>query len=148
MNPSATTINLMALMSRVLIAVLFLPFGIEKIMDFGGTVKYIASANLPFPQLAAVIGIVAETIVPILLLVGWQTRWLALALAIYTAALPFIFHHYWAAPAAQMYEMKLNFYKDLGIAGGLFALVACGAGAWSMDARRAGDGMQVRRASA
>ncbi len=35
-----------------------------------------------------------------------------------------------------MYGMKLNFYKDLGIAGGLFALVACGAGAWSMDARR------------
>jgi len=30
----------------------------------------------------------------------------------------------------------MKFYKNLGIAGGLFALAACGAGAWSMDARR------------
>lgn len=137
MNPSAQTINLMSLLARVLIAVLFLPFGIEKVMDFAGTVKYIASANLPFPEVAAVIGIVAETILPILLLVGWQTRWIALVLALYTLVLPFLFHMYWAAPAAQMYGMKLNFYKDLGIAGGLFALVACGAGGWSIDARRA-----------
>ena len=146
MNPSASTINLMALLSRVLIAVLFLPFGMEKITGFDDTVKYIMSAHLPFPQVAAVIGIVAETVLPILLLVGWQTRWVALALGIYTAALPFLFHIYWTAPAAQMYEMKLNFYKDLGIAGGLFALVASGAGAWSMDARRPEHGIQARRA--
>ena len=148
MNPSASTINLMSFLSRVLIAVLFLPFGLEKIMGFDGTVKYIISAHLPFPEVAAVIGIVAETILPILLLVGWQTRWVALALAIYTLALPFMFHIYWTAPPAQMYEMKLNFYKDLGIAGGLFALVACGAGAWSMDARQAGHVATRQRASA
>jgi hypothetical protein len=29
-----------------------------------------------------------------------------------------------------MYPMKLHFYKDLGIAGGRFTLVGCGAGAW------------------
>jgi putative oxidoreductase len=148
MNPSASTISLMALLARVLLAVLFLPFGLEKITGYEGTVQYIASAHVPFPEVAAVIGMVAEILLPILLLVGWQTRWVALALGIYTLVLPFLFHIYWTAPPAQMYEMKINFYKDLGIAGGLFALVACGAGAWSMDARRAEDGMEVRRGKA
>ena len=128
--------DLMALLSRILIAVLFLPFGWEKVADFGGTVQYIAAAHFPLPPVAAVIGIVAELVLPILLVAGWQTRWVGLALAIYTFVLPFVFHHYWSAPPAQWYEVRSNFYKDLGIAGGLFAIAAWGAGGWSVDARQ------------
>jgi putative oxidoreductase len=126
----------LALVGRLLIAVLFLPFGWEKVMDFAGTVQYIAAAHFPLPVVAAAIGIVAELALPIALLLGWQSRWMALALALYTLVLPFVFHPYWAVPAAQMYGVKLHFYKDLGIAGGLFAMAAGGAGAWSLDARQ------------
>jgi putative oxidoreductase len=134
--PLLAASDAMALVARVLIAVLFLPFGWEKVMEFGATVQYIASAHFPLPVVAAVIGIVAELVLPIVLLLGWQSRWVALALALYTLVLPFVFHHYWDVPAAQMYGVKLNFYKDLGIAGGLFAMAAGGPGGWSLDARQ------------
>jgi putative oxidoreductase len=134
--PLLVASDALALLGRVLIAVLFLPFGWEKVMDFSGTVQYIAAAHFPLPEVAAVIGIVAELVLPIALLLGWQSRWVALALALYTLVLPFVFHLYWAVPASQMYAVKLNFYKDLGIAGGLFAMAAGGAGGFSLDARQ------------
>jgi putative oxidoreductase len=136
MNRSNDTSNLLSLISRALIALLFIPFGIAKITGFEGTVKYIVSANVPFPELAAVIGILVEVGLASLLLLGYQTRWVALAMVVYVAVLPFIFHPYWAVPAAQLMAQKTNFYKDLAIAGGLAAIAAWGPGAWSIDARR------------
>jgi putative oxidoreductase len=134
--PAGAASDAMALVSRALMAVLYVPYGWEKVMDFQGTVQYIASAHFPLPAVAAVIGIVAELVLPIVLLVGWQARRTALALAVYTLVLPFVFHHYWAVPAAQMYDLRLTFYRDLAIAGGLFALAAHGAGRFSLDARQ------------
>lgn len=48
----------------------------------------------------------------------------------------FIFHAYWAVPADQAYVTQLLFFKNIAVAGGLMALVAFGAGGWSLDARR------------
>jgi putative oxidoreductase len=135
MNPSTTTQNLLALIGRALIALLFLPSGIGKITGFAGTVRYITAANLPMPEVAAAIGILVEVVLVLLLLVGWQTRWVALGIAIYTVVLAFGFHHYWDMPAAQMMAQKFNFYKNLAIAGGLLSFAAWGAGAWSLDAK-------------
>jgi putative oxidoreductase len=127
-----------------LIALLFIPSGISKITDFGGTVAYITANNVPLPEAAAVIAIVVELGLGILLLVGYQTRWVALAMFVFVIVLPFIFHAYWAVPPAQVAIQRMIFYKDLAIAGGLLAFAAFGAGAWSLDgmrgrAGRAGD---------
>jgi putative oxidoreductase len=125
--------SLMLLVSRVLIAILFILYGIDKITGFEGTVRYITSANLPLPEVAAVIAILVEVVLGALLLIGFQTRWVALAMFAYVLILPFIFHAYWAVPASQMAMQKLMFYKDLAIAGGLLAIAACGPGDWSVD---------------
>ncbi|HKB53717.1 MAG TPA: DoxX family membrane protein, partial [Ramlibacter sp.] len=45
MTPSTQTRDLLALISRVLLAVLFIPAGIEKIPGFAGTVHYISAHN-------------------------------------------------------------------------------------------------------
>ena len=45
----------LALVGRLLLALLFLPAGISKIGGFAGTVGYIASKGLPMPSMAAVI---------------------------------------------------------------------------------------------
>ncbi len=129
--------NTLALLGRVLIAVLFLPFAWDKITNFSGTVQYIVSAGgVPLPEVAAAIGLLAELVLPLLLLVGYQARWAALLLAIYVLILTPIFHHFWSVPAAQAYVQKLNFFKNCGIAGGLLAMAAFGAGAFSIDAGR------------
>jgi putative oxidoreductase len=126
----------MTLIGRVLIALLFVPAGCGKIAGFAGTVGYIASKGVPLPEVCAALAIAAELGLGLLLLVGWQARWAALGLAVFTFLISFIFHNYWGVPAEQMGAQRLNFFKNMAITGGLLAFAAFGAGGWSLDGRR------------
>ena len=128
--------NPLALLGRLLLAYVFIPAGIGKLgAGFAGTVGYIASKGLPMPEVGAVLAILAELGCGILLLIGFKTRWAALALAVFTLAAAFFFHNYWAVPAEQVMAQRINFNKNLAIAGGLLLLAAFGAGAFSVDGR-------------
>lgn len=126
----------LALMGRLLLALLFLPAGISKIGGFAGTVGYIASKGLPMPSVAAVIAIIVEVVGAVALIAGFGTRWAALALAGFTFIATFLFHNYWAMPAEQVMMQQLMFFKNIAVVGGLLVLAAHGAGAWSVDAKR------------
>ncbi|NIC43298.1 DoxX family protein [Aquabacterium sp. A08] len=124
------------LAARLLMVALFLPAGLNKITGFEGTVGYIASVGLPLATVGAVVAIVVEVVGSLALLAGFATRWAALALALFTLGASVFFHNYWAMPADQQFVQQLLFFKNLGVVGGLLALAAAGAGAWSLDARR------------
>ncbi|AVO35462.1 DoxX family protein [Ottowia oryzae] len=128
--------NPIALIGRLLLAYLFIPAGIGKLTGFAGTVGYITSKGLPMPEVAAGLAIVVELGVGLMLLVGFQTRWAALVLTLFTLAAGFFFHNYWAVPADQAMVQQLMFNKNVAIAGGLLAFAAFGAGAFSLDAKR------------
>lgn len=128
--------NPLSLIGRVLLALLFVPAGFHKIAGFAGTVGYIASKGVPLPEVAAAIAVAVELGLGLLLLVGLQTRWAALGIALFTLVITFIFHNYWAVPAEQVMMQQLNFFKNLAIVGGLFSIAAWGGGAWSFDAKR------------
>ena len=136
-----TSQDWLALAGRVLIAYLFIPAGIGKIMGFDGTVGYIASRSLPLPELGAALAIAVEVGVALALLLGWRTRAAALVLALFTLAAATLFHNYWALPADQQMMQQLLFTKNLAVVGGLLGLAAWGAGALSLDGRhrRAGQ---------
>ena len=134
--PTTPAHDAMALIGRVLIALLFVPAGWGKIAGFAGTVGYIASKGVPLPEVCAALAMAAELGLGLLLLVGWQARWAALGLAIFTFVISFIFHNFWAVPEAQVMAQRLNFFKNMAISGGLFAFAAFGAGAFSIDGRR------------
>jgi putative oxidoreductase len=121
------------LVARILLALLFLVFGIGKIFAFGFYTGYIASKGLPLPQVVLVLTIIVEVGGGVMLVVGYQTRWAAAALAVFTILAAIIFHNYWAAPAAQMVGQKINFFKNLSIAGGMLMLCFFGAGPLSID---------------
>ena len=73
------------------------------------------------------------------ILVGWQTRWAALALAAFTVVAAILYHYVPAQAAADPGEamgQMLNFTKNLAIAGGLLVLAGLGAGRLSLDARQ------------
>lgn len=129
--------SLSALVGRLLMAAMFLLAGLGKISGFEGTVGYIASAGLPMPQLAAAIAILIEVGGSVALILGWGTRWAALALAFFTLAASVSFHHFWSMPADQVMMQQLLFTKNVAIVGGLLVLAAFGAGAVSIDRRRA-----------
>lgn len=130
--------NPLSLIGRVLIALLFIPAGFGKIAGFAGTAGYIASKGVPLPEVAAAIAIGVELGLGLLLLIGFQTRWAALGIAVFTAVITCIFHNYWAVPAEQVMLQQQQFFKNFAIVGGLLTIAAWGAGAWSVDGRYKG----------
>ena len=132
-----TSLNALDLAGRLLLVALFLPAGIGKLTGFAGTVGYISSVGLPLPSVAAALAAVVEIGGALALLFGFGTRIAALALAGFTLVASFFFHAYWAVPADQAFMQQLLFFKNIAVTGGLLAFAAHGAGAWSVDARRA-----------
>lgn len=128
--------NPFALLARLLMALLFLPAGISKIGGFAGTAGYIGSVGLPMPEVGAAIAILVEVGASILLIIGLFTRPAALVLAVFTLVASFFFHAFWSMPAEAQMMQSLMFYKNIAIVGGLLAIAAHGAGAFSMDAKR------------
>ena len=128
--------NLFALVARVLMAALFLPAGIAKISGFAGTVGYIGSMGLPMPELGAALAVLVEVVGALALLLGFQTRWAALLMAVFTVVAGVLFHAFWNAAPEAMQMQQIMFMKNIAIAGGLLALTAFGAGRISLDARK------------
>jgi putative oxidoreductase len=127
------TKDLAALVGRILLAIVFIPAGFAKIGGFAGTAGYIASKGLPLPEVGAAIAVAVEIVAGIALLLGWKTRWAALALAVFTLVATVFFHAFWAVPPEQHMTQYLMFMKNIGIVGGLLAIYAFGPGRLSVD---------------
>lgn len=120
-----------ALAGRVLLAAIFVLSGFGKIADPSGTIAYIGSAGLPLPQLAFAGAAAIELGGGIALILGYRTRIVAGALALFSLLAAFAFH---SAFADQ--NQMIHFFKNLAMAGGLLQIVAFGGGRLSLDARR------------
>lgn len=127
--------NAMALVGRVLLALMFIISGWGKIGGFAGTVGYIQSVGLPMPQVLAIGAILVELVAGVLLVIGWKTRWAAWALALFTLLAGVLFHNYWDKPADQQMMQQILFLKNLAVTGGLLMLAVAGPGTWSVDRR-------------
>jgi putative oxidoreductase len=121
------------LFARILLVVLFVIFGWQKLTGFSGTVAYMTSTGAPAPTLSAIIAIVMEFFVGIAIALGFYTRPLALLLALYTLGTALIGHHYWTMTGTEQYEAMINFYKNVSIIGGLLLLSTTGPGRYSLD---------------
>jgi putative oxidoreductase len=119
-------------LGRLLMSSLFIWAGFGKLMNPSGTAQYFASYHLPAPDVLVWIVIIIELIGGLMILVGFQTRWVALVLAIFCLVTAFGIH----LPASDLPNM-INFYKNLVMAGGFLYVFAYGAGALSVDNRTA-----------
>ena len=124
------------LVARILLALMFVMAGVSKLTGLEGTAGYIASVGLPMAQVLAVGAGVLEVAAGVMLIVGWQARWAALALAAFTVLASLLFHNFWAMPKDQQFMQQLMFMKNLAITGGLLFVFAFGPGSLSLDARR------------
>ena len=121
--------NPLSLLGRALLALLFIPAGFSKISGFAGAAGYAASKGVPVPEVAIAAAIAVELGLGLLLLVGFQTRWAALGIAVFTFVISFIFHPLSDPSQAQA------FFKNMAVVGGLLTVAAWGAGRWSVDAK-------------
>ena len=114
---------------RVLMSAIFLMAGISKLGSYAATQGYMESMGVPGALLPLVI--LLELGGGLAVLLGWQTRISAFLLAGFCIVSALIFH---ANFGDQM--QSILFMKNMAMAGGFLFLVAGGAGAWSLDARR------------
>lgn len=121
--------DVLKLVGRVFIAIIFIVSGFGKIMGFAGTVAFTGTV-LPFPELMVIIAIILELGGGLMLLVGYQTRIAVTALGVFLIVATFGFH---LDPADQM--QNIQFMKNLAIFGGLMYVKIGGAGKYSIDKR-------------
>jgi len=132
-----------ALIGRILLAVIFVLSGLNKVMNPRMTMGYMAHAGvagvLVGPGLT--LSVLVELGCGLLLMIGYQARWAALIIFLWFIPVTIMFHvipHYQAIAAHQAMvamQQQINYMKNLSIMGGLLLLASHGPGAISLDGR-------------
>jgi putative oxidoreductase len=110
-------------LARLLMSSLFVWDGVLQLRNPAGTIQYFISVHVPFPDAAVSLSIAIHLLGGLALLVGFKTRWAAALLALLRLGTAFGVH----LPIGDQANM-VNFYKNLAMKGGLFYVVAYGAG--------------------
>jgi putative oxidoreductase len=126
---------------RLLIGLPFAMSGLGKLGAYGPTTQMIAAVGLPVPPLAFAVAVAVELGGGLLLIAGFRTRLVAIAIALFTLATAVFFH----ANFGDQNQM-IHFLKNVMIAGGLLQIAAFGAGAFSIDNRLGRAGSPVAQA--
>ena len=121
--------GLIQLVARLMLALIFVLAGWEKLQDPVGTAGYMQSMGVPSLLLWPTV--VLELVGGLALAFGYKTRIAAFALAAFTIATAYIFHSNFSD---QM--QMIMFLKNIAIAGGLLMVAASGITAYSIDDRR------------
>ena len=88
-------------LGRVFLALIFVLSGLRKLGSIGTTAAQMANHGIPYSSLLVWGAVALELGGGLMLMSGLVTRWVALALCLYTLALAVIFHAYWALPPAE-----------------------------------------------
>lgn len=136
--------NVLLLAARVLLSAMFVMSGLGKLVDPGMTAGMITGAGLPAATALAYLAGLFEVVAGLAVLVGFQTRIAAVALAAFSVFTALVFHAGAInipgfSPEANGLLTVFNglmMWKNISIAGGFLGLAAAGAGAWSVDGFR------------
>jgi putative oxidoreductase len=138
--------NLALLLCRLLIASLYLPTGLGKVANLAPFVAMLRDNGLPYPEVFAVVGVTAEVLAPIALILGLAPRLTAIVMIGFTLVATAISHRSWTFTDPVLRQGQyLNFYKNMAIIGGLCAYFAAGAGDWSLRALTRRDAAPSRK---
>ena len=120
--------QILELVGRIFISLIFLVAGVGKILNYEGTVGYMESFGVPGYLLIP--AIIIEILFPLLIIVGYKTKFSAIILALFAILLAIIFHTDFSN------QMQLmSFLKNFAIAGGFLIIFVKGAGKYSIDQR-------------
>ena len=126
------TTRYLPFIGRLMIGLPFAMSGLGKLAAYGATTGMISAAGLPLPPLAFAVAVAVELGGGLLLIAGYQTRAVAVVLAVFALATAVSFHSNFADQ-----NQMIHFLKNVMMAGGLLQIAAFGAGALSLDNRLA-----------
>ena len=118
--------NILDLIGRVFISLIFLLSGFSKINNYEGTVGWMESLGVP--GIFLIPATVLEIIAPIFIIIGYKVKISATLLSLFCVATAFIFHN----NLSNQMEF-ISFMKNIGLAGGFLFLVVNGAKDFSLD---------------
>ena len=118
--------HIVEFLGRIFLSLLFLIEGFSKIPVQENVIIYMEDYGVPGILFGP--AIVLEILFPLLLIVGYKTKWVASILALFTFSVAIIFHTDFSEGMQTML-----FLKDLAIAGGFMIVAANGPGKISLD---------------
>jgi len=132
--------NLIALIGRICISLMFIVAGIMHIMHYQEIVAMLPKVGMANMQWLFIIAIVLELLGGALVFLGWFTRFGAVLLIIFAIIAGVTMHMFMAQQqsaemATQMYRY-FYFLKNLAIFGGLLYVLAFGSGRFGFDRYR------------
>jgi putative oxidoreductase len=128
--------DILLLLARLALAAIFVQSGFGKLTDLGGFTAGLQGMGVPLAAVLAPLGAVVEFFGGLALVLGAWTRPAAFLVAGFTVAATLTAHRFWAVPVEQQTLQTIQFMKNLAIVGGLLAMVAGGAGRFSLDGFR------------
>ena len=118
--------NILDLVARVFISLIFLLSGINKIGNYDGTVGWMESIGMP--GILLIPAIILEIVAPMLIMIGYKVKISAALLSVFCVATAIIFHSDFSD------QMQfISFMKNIGLAGGFLFIVVNGAKDFSLD---------------
>jgi putative oxidoreductase len=132
-------LNVAYTLGRILLPVIFVVSGIQKLTNVGAIARALQDHNVPVPDeivpylggmpkfeaVGYAIGAV-EVICGLMVMVGLKARWGAIVLIVFTACTIYFVHHFWDMQGAAYMDNMREALKNLSIMGGLLLVAACG----------------------
>ena len=118
--------NILDLVGRIFISLVFLLSGINKIGNYEGTIQWMESLGMP--GIFLIPAIILELVAPILIMIGYKVKISAALLSIFCVTTAVIFHNDFSN------QMQfISFMKNIALAGGFLFIVVNGAKDFSLD---------------
>ena len=118
--------NILDLVGRIFISLIFLLSGINKIGNYEGTIGWMVSLGMP--GIFLIPAIILEIGAAILIIVGFKVKISAVLLSVFCIVTAVIFHNDFSN------QMDfIGFMKNIGLAGGFLLLAVNGAKDFSLD---------------
>ncbi len=109
----------MSFIGRLLISLIFIASGVNKIINFQTVMAGMAAKGLPMPDILLPAVIALELGGALALIFGLLVQPAALILAAFAVAAGVLYHNFWAVEPAQFMNQMNHFLKNIAIAGGL-----------------------------
>lgn len=146
-------LNVAYTFGRILLPLVFVVLGIQKLMNVTEIAKMLADNNVPVPdeiipylsslglggmgkfEFAGYVVGAVEVICGLMIIAGLKARWGAVVLVVFTAGTIFFVHHFWDMQGPAFRIQMIEALKNLSIIGGLMLVAACGSSPSALDRR-------------
>jgi putative oxidoreductase len=125
--------QVIVLIGRILLGLIFLKSGLSKIGDWEGTVGHMVGKGMPLASFFLLGAIILEIGGSLSMMFGFNARFGAVALLAFLIPATLIFHNFWALEGMEAKKQLSAFMKNLSIMGGLLIVSYFGSGPLSID---------------